>query len=367
MISIDPALPSVAGELRATGAFLAGIAFGTHPAEVRYEAYSELEQHDPRFWQWMEPECAAGFFGGETAMLTAVAATLANPELYQISNRLIAKLRGCWEELGPRWHVDRATLSKFADTLLHVICGPYGRDVDMQYGTSRVLLKMAELYPGEALPAVAALLRDREALAGCGDVITPLLDMYPRIGRRLSECPDALNDLVDALLQDLRDGGPYPGKPTALLLGRLGADYPDCRPRIQAAIVLMLEQSTYPPERECLENLARDIGFTPPPVASESEEVGADGPAFDPESLRELDHQELLPGLPFPTLAGYVRLLKKVNTASDMQEALRQQGIDVQQWLGCVTAWSDLVSRCDDLGARYGQLLAEDSESKDWR
>ncbi len=32
MISTDPAQPSVAGGLRATGAFLAGIAYGTHPA-----------------------------------------------------------------------------------------------------------------------------------------------------------------------------------------------------------------------------------------------------------------------------------------------------------------------------------------------
>jgi hypothetical protein len=361
---------------RETVRFLVRVAFGSYPAEARARAYDSLEYRAKRHWRWMSSEGALSFFGGYAGFTLSIARVFREPELHQMSIRLMDRLLEEWQDLGPHLGEDHPALNEFIAVLVSMVRENFWNDWLLQTNAATVIARLAALYPGETLPALGVLLQDSNSLVRCSDLVTRLLDEYPGFGPHFANSRTALEEFVRALLDFIKEDNWYesPHKSACILLGRVLADYPQCRGVIRSVLAPILDEwIILPTEREeSLQWLGEQVGLKRTGKTRIESEVDREPQEALPADLasssggsdrsltqlEELDHAMLLPEEPIPTLAGYVKFLKTMNASASPMEVTASYGMNVDQWVSCVTAWSELLCQRDEVANRYGQLLA---------
>jgi hypothetical protein len=359
---------SLAGEdarILGTGRFLAKTAFGPGPEELRCRAYGSLS--GCRLWDWMGPQVLADFFDTPGEFLEAVTRLLKDPEAQQMCLRVLPDLQRSWEVAGPCFAEYRGALRGLLACIVDLIRGHFlGQKGDL----AELIVTMVPLYPAETLEAIVALLGDREVLTGPSQVLRRLREGYPVFGRYLGNDPEVLAQAVRALIElyEADDWASSEIRPVALeLLAAAAADHPECREQISARFGFHLVENDFEPgqTRELKRRIAEILGFEIPseegvapggeclPGKFPSGYQGGEQPAID-----LLDNEVIFPGEPFPTLSEYCGFLKAMGSAVDPVGLMANRGLSADEYVRCVTAWAELISRRDDFAIRYSQLVA---------
>ncbi|MBZ5565345.1 MAG: hypothetical protein LAP13_23350, partial [Acidobacteriia bacterium] len=357
----------------AAGRFLARIAFGSGPAQLRADAYGHVAYHGSsyggyRWGDWMGPRAVSKLFDGPGEFLHAITSALRDPELGQMSMSIVDELCEHWPELGPLATEYRPAVGELVTALLDLVRTNFLGDRSQ---IAELLVAMAPLYPAETLPAIVALLRDRDLLSRPWNILCRLRDGYSVFGQCLGNSPEALAQAVAALLELLKGDDSATDNirpPAANLLEAIATDHPRYREEIASEIAPHLPDWTFSSgSREELERLAEVVGIRIK-ASDESQPVPADleNSCSGPQSqslLEALDNEVLLPGNPLPTLADYCRFLKALGEAANPMEVMTASGMTDDQYVQCVSEWGEVMSRRDDVAIRYSQLMAA-SENK---
>ncbi len=352
----------------AAGRFLARIAFGPYPAKLRADAYRCLAYRGSsyggyRLGEWMGPRAVSRLFDSPGEFLHGITGALRDPELGQVCLQIVDELCEHWPELGPLATEYRPAVGELVTALLDLVRTNFLGD---RAKVAELLVAMVPLYPVEALPAILALLRDRDLLSRTWNILDRLRDGYSIFGPYLGSSPEALAQAVAALLELLKadDAATDRIRPAAAnLLEAIAAEHSRYREVIASEIAPHLPDWTFlSGTREELERLAEVVGITTK-ASDDSPPVPADSELFCSESqsqlaLEALDNEVLLPGNPLPTLGEYCRFLKALGGAANPMEVMTGSGMTDDQYVQSVSAWGEVISRRDDVAIRYGQLMA---------
>lgn len=335
--------------------FLARIAFGAGPVELRSHAYRVLDgSHQPL--DWMSPSGIQQLFGGPDAFFQAVLGAMkVDPELCYST---LEKLASRWDELAGLLEGDRESLADFIATLGEVAHGRFHENSGLQAQAAQLLVKAAMVFPAAAVPALGALLGERGSAWPCRDVPSDLLAEYSNLAPQLRGEPALAAELADGLVAMLAGAGTLDHRhiPAIELLSRLAQDHPGLGKQIGAGMTPALKDRNFGDRdvQERLEQLAQAVGWQEePPSAPE-------GPAQQDSGEDEaaLDHLEVFPGTPLPTLADYVAFLKAMGAAADPMALMARYGLTVESYVDCVTRWGEALSASDKLTLRYARLVA---------
>ncbi|MEW6744636.1 MAG: hypothetical protein AB1486_17920 [Planctomycetota bacterium] len=343
------------------GRFLAQVAFGSHPAPIREQAYGVLEQYDHRLGRWMSRGRLESFFAGPVVFLRAAARLVLDADMRSVAHRLLEKLQDQLEVLRPRAQDERAALQELAHSLVDMARRNVGNDPVLQSSGCELLVKLTSIDPECTRGTIAGLLGDPDALQRAPGISRSLAESYtvwgPNVAR--GEVPT----LLDALIGSIEAISTFHYSALDFLseiLARVLEDHPGTERAVAERLVRMENSLALPPRlRERLEWAASIV----------SREGGGAGASVTPDSaastaepfagLEALDHEVLLPGEALPTLAEYVTLLRGMAAASNPVDLMAQHGLTVEKYLRCMEAWGQLIGSRDDVAIRYGQLLAE--------
>jgi len=200
-----------------TGRFLARIAFGAGPADIRDEAYRELEG----VWRdWMSPQSLPELFGSPAGFLKAIAPVLAEAARHEAYSSLLDELSERWPDLADDFMADPATLKEFIAALGQAARGDVSGDPGLQLGVARFLARAAMTLPEAGAPVIASLLRDCRSGWQCEIVPHELLAEYkPVAPHPAAELADALAEMLAAVAEP-----DYRYEPAAELLKKLAGD-----------------------------------------------------------------------------------------------------------------------------------------------
>jgi hypothetical protein len=345
---------STGGE-EGAGRFLAGVAFGDGPAEVRCNAYSELDRYDRERWDWLSPASLRKLFGGAAGILKATAPMLQEFELASMCSSLLEKLTGRWAELAEAVTEDRAVLKEFANALQQAASS----DTRWRAESAKLLVKMAVSCPKEALPAVSKLLREAGLQWGCWDIPGDLLAEYSTLAGRIrgeEALAEELASALAAMLSEVTFEERY--VPAIELLTKLAKDHPGLRKGIAAGTASIITDREWCDRdlKPSLDELAKAVGFE---EKREEEAEAVPAPPETPPIAPEVwDHLAMLPDAPLKTLAQYVAFLKAMSTTKEPMAVITSHGMTVETFGECVSQWGEVISGNDALAIRYGQLVS---------
>ncbi len=317
----------------------------------------------------MGREAVTALFNDPGELLHGLTNALGDAELGQMQLQIVDELSEHWPEIGPLFEEYRPDLGKLIAALLDLLRTSFLGDRSQ---IAVLFSSMVPLYPAEACSAILALLRDRNLLSRPWNILWRLKDSYPIFGPSLVNNPEMTEHVVRALLELLKadDSAAESIRPVAAdLLEQIALAYPDCRQGIAAEIASLLPDWTFfSRDRDALVGLLQAVGLTIETPEEEPLAPPADGTESATESqlppqLENLDHEELLPGTALPTLGDYCRFLRAMNETANPMEVMAAHGLTMEQYLQCVSAWGELISRRDDVAMRYGQLIAASSTS----
>lgn len=350
-------LVSIAGNqlaqrpLVATARFLAGVAFGSAPAGLRWAAYSELDNRIP---DWMSR--STELFASPAQFAKAISVALRQPEPEAISRSLLSKLSSAWEELGETFAADQAIFKQLLTTLGEVARGEFYDDIDFHDQAARLLVKAAMVAPAVGLPVVTSLLRDSGSSWPCRNVPHDLLAHYETIARCIAGDPRLAAELCDALAALIAGGACVEHIPAIQLLTRLAQDHAGLRPGIATGMAAVLQDrdSGGPDLKASLDELAQAVEWQDAPenVPEEQDQVEIK----EPPAM--LDHVVVFPGQPLPTLAQYVAFMKAMGAASDPRSVLASYGLTELSFGECVSRWGEVLGASDEFALRYSRLIA---------
>jgi hypothetical protein len=311
-----------------------------------------LEAHDQRRWDWPNPSGIRTLFGDAAGFLKAVSPVFRDSELAAMSGSLLERLSERWAVLEETLTADRTGLRQFVNGLRRAVSA----ETPWRSESARLLVKVAVSCPGEALPAVAALLRESGCKWECRDVPGDLLAEYDALARRIRRDEPLAAKLVEALVAMLGEVTlEQRYVPTIELLARLAQDHPVLRKAIAAGTASILKSREYGDRdlRPALDRLAAAAEFEDKPaepVAENHEPI-----SVPPEVL---DHLVLLPEAPLKTLAEYAGFLRAMSKAADPMAVMASYGLTTESFAECMTQWGSVISSNNDVAVRYGQLVS---------
>jgi hypothetical protein len=358
--------PADAARILSTGRFLARTAFDPGPSDLRCRAYGLLSSN--RFWSWIGPQSIRSFFGNPGEFLGAMTRLLRDPDAGQMWLRVLPDFQEHWADLGPCFDEHRRELRAFLDSILDLIRTRYlGNKADL----AELIVTMVPLYPEESLPAIVALLGNRSVLVSPSRIFQRLREGYGVFGPCLGNYPNFLQQIVVALIElyETDDWARDEIQPTARdLLATLAAAHPGCREQIFANFGFRVVEDAFAPGRtgEVMRELAETLGIKipcaevidPAGEGSQRDESCSENQDGEPQALDLLDNKVIFPGEPFPTLSEYCDFLKAMGSVADPVGLLANRGLSADDYVRCVTAWSEIISQHDDFAIRYSQLVA---------
>ncbi len=311
----------------------------------------------------MSARAVSTLFDGPEKFLQGVTHVLRDAELGQIHLHIVEELSEHWPELEPWVTECRAAVGDLIAALLNLVKTTFLGDKSQ---IAVLFTAMAPLFPSEAITAILALLRDRNLLSNQWNILYRLRDGYPVFSQCLRENPKVLAQIIDVLLDLLKvdDSVTDSIRPAAAkILEQLALTYPQFREEIASEIAPLLPDWTFlSGSHDELVQLAEAVGirirsFEENQSASAAESVNSLSDPQLPYQLDLLDNEELLPGTPLPTLAIYCRFMKSMGEAANPMERMAAAGVTLEQYLQCVSAWGEIISRRSDVAIRYSQLL----------
>ena len=348
-----------AGNEAGIARFLAGVAFGNGPAELRCNAYRELDRFDEKRWDWTSPENLRKLFGGAGGFLKATAPLFQDNELAQMCYGLFEKLTDRWAELAEALAEDRAAVKQFAGALQQAA----GSDPRWRAESAKLLAKVAVSFPEEGLPAVSKLLREAGLQWGCWDIPGDLLAGYSAFAGRIRDqeaLAEELASALSAMLSQVTFEERY--VPAIELLTKLAKDHPGLREGIAEGAAGILSDRDWGDRdlKAPLDELATAVGLEEKRLeVAETVPAPPETPPEPPRIASEVwDHLEMLPEAPVKTLAQYVAFLKAMNTATDPMAVITSYGMTVESFRECVTQWGQVIASNDAVAMRYGQLVS---------
>jgi hypothetical protein len=340
-----------------TPRFLARVAFGSGPAEIRCNAYEVLDRYDQRLWTWLTPAGIRQLFGGGAGFLNAAATVLEQAELAPMCGGLLEELSNRWLEVAKELAEDRAVLMRFVDGLRRLAAGNTQRDARCRSEAVRLLTTVAVDRPEAALPGVTAMLREAVCRWEFRDVPASLLAEYDKLSRRIRRDDALAADLADALVVVLTAGSIDSRHIPALeLLTRLARDHAEVRQEIANRTASILKDREYGDRmlRSPLEELAAAVGFGDGPEAVD-EAVTEEAPA----ASAEWDDLVILPDEPLKTLAEYVAFLKAMSKAPDPMAVMTAYGMTQDSFRSCIERWGEVICSNNEIALRYSRLVAD--------
>jgi hypothetical protein len=331
------------------GRFLARAAFGPYPMDLRLRAYELLTHHRLKpLLDWLKPPIASRLFGGIKGFVDAIVSLAAAGAAEKLCYSVISDVYGGWDRLVPAIAEDPARLDEFLRAVHH--CAKRDSFPYLAAHT-RVLTEAAPVFPERMFPLLFDLLSDADLIRKCDEVSLYTLHSYEKLRIPLQENLSLASAFVEVLAGHLKPGGQMDYTELRLmdLLARMVSDFPSCRARVAEKLAPMIED---------LESQANEVKhlaelLLPPP------ELPVERAVPEPRSLEALDNEVLLPDQPLTTLADYVAFIREAASATDPLQVAAQHNLSLEQYMDCVRAWCDLISRREDVAMRYGLLLQD--------
>ncbi len=331
------------------GRFLAHVAFGPHPMNLRLQAYELLTDYRMSpLLDWLEPPATSRLLGGMKGLVQVIVTLVDDPASGQLRYDVINDVYGHWDKVVAAIGESPGLLSEFLSAVHKCARGdsfPY------LAAHTQLLAQTAAIHPQEAFSLLLDLLSDVELIHRCPQI--PAYVRYDELSGALRERPSLAGDFVEVLTRHLKPGSSmdYPWIVLMHLLARILTDFPVCRGKVAEKLMPVLEDlDSYSDDaKDCLQRLTELIGSVRPETPSDDTET-------QPSPSEILDHKVLLPGQPLTTLADYVAFIKELSTSSNPLEVMARHNLHSDQYAECVLAWCDLISRRDDVAIRYAHL-----------
>ncbi len=346
-VQLDPANEQVTIHV---GRFLARVIFGPYPIDFRARAYELLTDYRLRpHLNWLEPPVASRLFGGIGEFVKALVSLVGDIEARALCYSVISDVYHAWTGLVSEIGGNSDRLKEFLRAVHS--CAKTDAFQNLVAHT-QALAETAPLYPQQVFPFLSDLLSDAVLFERCPQIPVHVLGSYEQLREPLRKNQSLSGEFVDALASHLQPGGPmdYPRLILMDLLAAALTDLPEYKSRVAEKLMPVMAglDERCDSDRERLQRLAELVGLA---ADKRQEDVVSES-----QPSEALDHEVLLGDRPLTTLAEYVAFMKEMGTSSSPLEVMARHNLSIEMYADCVRAWGELMSRRNDVAARYALL-----------